>query len=94
MIKKSVLLIFISISFFSLMASAQPKLQEFKGVVTSSQETEVYSKDPIKTDNFCCDRKIKTGDAHEPRYKIEALVNRREEEDPQAPLKPRSKGRQ
>ncbi len=68
------------ISFFLLGFLVQAELKNFKGVSENLQETEVRLGDALKKDNFCCDRQIKTGDAHEPRYNIEALLTNRDEE--------------
>ncbi|MGI9549125.1 MAG: hypothetical protein ACR2M7_04025 [Bdellovibrionales bacterium] len=51
-----------------------PSLKIFKGVPTLERQQEAGIKHPIDENEFCCDRQIKSGDAHEPRYNIEAFL--------------------
>ncbi len=71
----------ISVGFFSLEGFASPlspSLKEFQGVKTIQKEeiTEGGLQDPIETDSFCCNRQVKTGNAHSTRYNIEAILGK------------------
>jgi len=49
-------------------------LKSFKGVSSAKEGTEAQLQNSITQSEFCCDRSVKSGDAHSPRYDIKQFL--------------------